>query len=219
MAELIDVSMVHYNGMTGFPVPWVLDFELVPTATHSELKRSVMKIVTSTHTGTHIDAPFHFYEDGATLDEYPVDSFIGNGYLLDLSHLGPRGEITSELLEKATEIQAGDILLLRTDWSEQWGHEEYFSDHPYLTESGARWLIEHEIKGIGVEAGTVEDVKGIVPGQLAPVHRLVLGAGIFIIEGLTNLKEVREGKIEVLALPLKLAGSDGAPARVVVRVP
>lgn len=218
MTDIIDVSMTHYNGMKGFPVPWVLDVELEPTATHSEHKRSVMKIVTSTHTGTHVDVPFHFFEDGKTIDDYTVESFMGPGYLLDLSHIGRLGQITAEVLEGAADVRPGDILLLRTDWSEHWGEDDYFTDHPYLTPSAAEWLIARQIKGIGVEAGTIEDVRSLVAGQPAPVHRLVLGAGIFIIEGLTNLKQVREGRIEVFALPLKLAGADGAPARVIVKV-
>ena len=218
MAEIIDLSMTHYDGMAGFPVPWVLDFELVPTATHPELKRSVMKIVTSTHTGTHVDVPFHFYEDGRKIDDYPVEFFMGPGYLLDLSHLKSRGEISADLLASAKDIREGDILLLRTDWSDHWGRPEYFNDHPFLTSSGAEWLVEHKIKGVGVEAATVEDIRGIVPGQPALVHRIVLGAGIFIIEGLTNLRQVSQGRIEVFALPLKLAGADGAPARVIAIV-
>lgn len=219
MAKIVDVSMAAYDGMKGFPVPWILGYEIRPTATHDRHGRSVMRITASSHTGTHIDAPFHFVPDGQTIDEISVASFIGPGVLVDLSHKGPLGEVTTEDLESNKEILADDILLIRTDWSDRWGNDDFFTHSPFLSLAAVDWLIERGIRGIGVDTASIEDPREIKPGVVAPVHRRILGCGMFIIEGLTNLKEVIPGRLEVIALPLRLQGADGAPARVVVRIP
>jgi len=220
MGEYIDVTMAAYDGMMGFPVPWVLDYEISSTAKHQTHNRAVTKVVTSTHTGTHIDLPYHFLKDGDNLDQYPINEFIGKGFLLDFSFKNSLEGITKQDLEEKEKrfgIHKGDIVILRTDWSDNFGTEDFFNLAPYIDSSAATLLADKQLKAVGVDTASVEDPRSINPEIVSPIHKIMLGSGMYIIESLTDLKKIREGSIEVIAFPLKIKEADGSPARVAIR--
>ena len=111
------------------------------------------------------------------------------------------------------EIGAGERILLRTDWSHRHGSESWRSDLPRIDVSLAHWLVEREVKLIGVEPPSVADVNH--REELTPVHRILLGAGIVIVEGLTNLDQLTRKCFHFIVLPLSIPGCDGAPVRAV----
>ncbi|ACB84540.1 cyclase family protein [Natranaerobius thermophilus] len=214
----IDVTMTAYHGLKGFPTPWILDYQMEATATHETHNRSVTKLSTSTHTGTHIDVPAHFLRNGATLDKFSIEDFLGTGYLLDFSYKNSLDGIDiQDIKETGYQIGAGDIVIFRTDWSDHFPSKKYFSQAPFITQAAADFLCERNVKAIGVDTASVEDPRELSPQKASAIHQKLLGSGMYIIEGLTELKQIPEGQIEIICFPLKLKSADGAPARVALK--
>lgn len=159
------------------------------------------------HTGTHIDAPKHFYDDGCGIDRLPLECFLGNARVVGMA--GKR-EITSEDLSKL-DIQENEILLLKTDNSDIINSGAFNTDYVYLTADGAEYLVNAGIRTLGFDYLSVEKFGS----EVASVHYALLGADIVIIEGL-DLSAVPPGNYEISALPLKLRDGNGSPARVIL---
>jgi arylformamidase len=169
---------------------------------------NVSKIVMGTHSGTHVDAPRHFFDDGAGTDALELDLLIGRARVVDLPR---RGGITAEDLA-AAGLREDLRVLLKTPNSALWNGSDFRPDYTHLTESAARYLVDQGVKVVGVDYLSVEEFKKAG----APAHRALLSHGVVIIEGL-NLSEVEPGMYELYCLPVRIAGSDGAPARVVLK--
>jgi arylformamidase len=162
----------------------------------------------SAHTGTHIDAPLHFLKDGQDITGLPLNDLIGPVRVI---HITDPQQITfSEL--KEFNIDTGDRLLFRTRNSDtDWSMLPFNNDYVYLSTNAAQYLLSLGVKLIGVDYLSVAGME-----NSTEVHQLLLNEGIIIIEGL-NLREVVPGEYEMIALPLKIQGGDGAPARVVIK--
>ena len=162
------------------------------------------------HAGTHVDAPHHFMNDCRTVEGLPLDILTGPAYVLrfpDQVHT-----ITAELLENSNIPSGTTRLLFRTRNSNLWhsGEWEFQRDFVAISAEAAGWIVEHGIKLVGV------DYLSVAPfGEGAPTHKVLLGAGVVAVEGL-DLSEVEQGLYDLYCLPLKLIGSDGAPARAVL---
>lgn len=206
--RLIDVSVLLTAGIATYPGN--PPFELQPVKRIAEGGSSnVSRLVMGTHTGTHVDAPRHFFDVRAGVDLLPLDLLIGRTRVIDMPH---RGGITEAHLS-AAGLREDVRVLLRTPNSRLWnGSDGFEQDYTYLTESGARYLVDQGVKVVGVDYLSVEQFKK--PG--APAHHALLGNGVLIIEGL-NLSDAEPGVYEMYCLPLRVAGADGAPARVVLR--
>jgi kynurenine formamidase len=166
------------------------------------------------HCGTHVDAPRHFDDACATLDELPLEKCIGPALVADLRGVAPRELITpAHLAPWAGRIGEGARLLLMTGWAARHGAEEYRSGLPRVGLELAEWLVERRIALLGVEPPSVADVNE--RKELAAVHRALLGAGVVIVEGLANLERLERDEVTLIALPLRVEEGDGAPARVV----
>jgi arylformamidase len=169
---------------------------------------NVSRVVMGTHAGTHVDAPRHFFDDGIPVDDLPLDLLIGRARVVDLPK---RGGITAEDLA-AAGLREDLRVLLRTPNSALWNGSAFKEEYTHLTEAGARYLVEQGVKVIGIDYLSVEQFRK--PG--APAHRALLSEGVIIIEGL-DLSEAEPGMYELYCLPLRIAGADGAPARVVLK--
>lgn len=166
------------------------------------------------HTGTHLDAPAHLLADGATLDELPIQTFVGSAFVLD-ARVGEGGEIELEALrEHAAEIAEADFVLLCTGWDRYWATAEYFGRFPVLSLKAAEWLAGAGPRGVGVDAISVDPVDSFE----LPVHRVLLGAGLIGIENLTGLEALVGRHVEFWCLPLPTKGADGSPVRAVAGV-
>jgi arylformamidase len=162
----------------------------------------------SVHSGTHVDAPRHFFDDGAGTEALALDLLMGRARVIEVAS---RAGIAAADL--AGEDLSEDVrLLIKTRNSQLWGSAEFRADYVGVTESGAQHLVAHGIKLVGVDYLSVEKFK--TPG--APAHHVLLGNGTIVIEGL-NLRDVEPGIYDLYCLPLRIVGSDGAPARVVLR--
>ncbi len=162
----------------------------------------------STHLGTHIDPPAHFIDGGKTVDELPLDSFVGPGVVLDL-----RGK---PVLDRKTLSQApmgrAKRVLFKTDNGPRLLKKDFHEDYVHLARDGAEYLVNRGVLLIGIDYLSIE--RFMNPG--APIHRKLLNAGVVILEGV-HLLSVPPGPYEVFCLPLPITGADGAPCRVVLR--
>jgi arylformamidase len=204
---VIDISlpihsgMVLYEGDPGVEVTPRLEIAKGDTANVSLLSMG-------SHTGTHVDAPAHFIEGGATVEALPVDSLIGPALV---------AEVASERLIGRRDLEPLSLdgqsrLLLKTRNSALWARGAFTREFVALDLEGARYLTERGLRLIGIDYLSIEAFHS--PGH--PVHRHLLGAGVVILEGL-DLSRVAPGVYELVCLPLPVRGIDGAPCRALLR--
>lgn len=163
------------------------------------------------HCGTHIDAPFHFFEDGATVDQIDLGHCVGETQLVRLDIPGD-GEIERGRLTGYRDqlIRCGKVVL-STGWEHQWGRPEYFTHHPVLTPDAADFLVECGVHLVGVDFPSVDH-----PPFLT--HVALLSHNVLILENLANLSEIRAQLFQLVAVPLKFTGRDGSPVRAIALV-
>ncbi len=205
--KLLDVSV---RLAAGIPVyPGNPDFELQPVTRIADGESSnVSRLVMGTHTGTHVDAPKHFFDDGLGVDALPLDLLLGRARVVEITKRGGIG--ATELTEAG--LREDIRVLLKTSNSALWNGEAFHQDYTHLTEGGARYLVDQGVKVIGIDYLSVEQFKKAG----GPAHRALLSQGVVIIEGL-NLSETEPGMYEMYCLPLRIGGGDGAPARVILK--
>jgi arylformamidase len=205
--KLLDVSVPLVAGMPAYPGN--PEFELQPVKRIAEGDSSnVSRLVMGTHTGTHVDAPKHFFDDGGGVDSLPLDLLLGRARVVEIPK---RGGIGSEELA-AAGLREDLRVLLKTPNSALWNDPGFHPEYTHLTEEGAQYLVGQGVKVIGVDYLSVEQFKKAG----APAHRALLSNGVLIIEGL-NLSEAEPGMYEMYCLPLRVGGGDGAPARVILK--
>ncbi|KAI0359221.1 putative cyclase [Trametes cingulata] len=194
-------------------------YSCCPALTIAKDGLNVHSISVGSHTGTHVDAPYHFVEDGAQIDAIPLSAFIGNAVVIDVTSKGPKGRIEwadispyAHLVRRKAALPEGVFVLLHTGWSKHWQSDTYF-DHPFLTRDAAEHLVELGVKLIGVDTLSPDETR--VDGSTPDfgVHEVVLGAGALLAENLTNLEAIQAEHWRVSAVPLKLKGCDGSPVR------
>lgn len=164
----------------------------------------------STHLGTHLDAPYHFFDDGRTVENLDIRRGFGPAWVLDFSHKGPREEITvADMQAHADKVTPGSRLLFQTGWDKQFPQPHYFSDQPYLGPETCRWLVERGVATVALDMPTV------YPANYITVHHLLLRAEILIVEGLARLDQLQSEEVIFIAVPLRIRGRDGSPCRAV----
>jgi kynurenine formamidase len=177
---------------------------------------NVLEVHIGSHSGTHVDAPYHFVEDGPRIDEMDLGMFVGPAVVMDVRGKGPRERITVEDLRPyEPRLAEGVVAVVRTGWEDRSGTPDYY-DHPFLDRRAAQLILDAGVKTVGIDALNVDEtvLKGEHP-EGYPVHHLLLGAGGVISENLANLGAVDFPAPFVSLLPIKLGGSDGAPVRAV----
>lgn len=170
---------------------------------------NVSQLQAGVHVGTHIDAPRHFVDGGSGVDSIPLKSLIGRAYVVDLRKAAV---LDWDTLESARIPPRTRRLLFRTKNSSYWakGETKFQRDFVAVEPSGAEWLVKKGVKLVGVDYLSVAPFK-----DGAATHRILLEAGVVVVEGL-NLSRISKGRYTLYCLPVKLLGSDGAPARAVL---
>lgn len=210
MARIIDLTY-PLSAQTlmypGLPQP-----EIDPYSTVESDGANVSRISFVSHVGTHIDAPRHVLTGAQTVDEIPLDRLIGQAAVVNISDRPDPAVITlSDLRAHDGAVRSGDIFLLVTGISERYGTPAYNTECPALAPEAARWLVEKQIACYATDATSVEAPES----QGNPVHRILLGAKIPIIENLAHVDRLTAGRVQLIALPLKVKDGDGGPCRVV----
>jgi len=205
--RFIDVSVPLDSALPSYPgnTPYALEADKRVARGESS---NVSTVRMSAHAGTHVDGPRHFFDGRPGVEGFELDLLIGPARVVDLT------SATAISAESLSELAPIDDLriLFKTSNSQLWGSPQFHPSYVGVTESGARHLIERGVRVVGVDYLSVEVFK--TPG--APAHHVLLGGGAAIIEGL-NLRDVEPGVYDMYCLPLRMIGSDGAPARVVLR--
>ena len=224
--KIIDLSHTIHDDIQiypGDPLP-----SIRRGLTHEKDYCHVDVLTLGSHTGTHIDAPYHFLKKGKKIDEFPVQRFVGDGVQIDLTAKSDRDLIEPGDIEPyESEIAEGDFVVLRTGRDKYFGTPRYYL-HPYLSAEGARLLVKMGISLVGIDAmnvdptyfGSIESDSSAkdLPDEEEygyPVHDILLGNDILIVENLCNLDKIKTVKGVYSFLPLKLKDSDGSPIRAV----
>jgi len=206
---IYDISLTISPDLPIWPGDPHLELELFESMDKGALYNAT-RISSGVHLGTHIDAPRHFLKDGRTVEQIPLEVLTGPCYVVQL----PDGieAITSEVLERTEVTSEMKRILFGTRNSHLWvkGETKFQTDFVAITEDGAEWLVERGVQLVGV------DYLSVAPyTETIPTHMVLLKAGVVLVEGL-NLSNVMRGFYDLYCLPLKIAGSDGAPARVIL---
>ena len=221
MARLIDLS-VGVNANTLSPPSTNIRVEITPHRRGPGFWQ-VSSVNQGLHTGAHIDSPLHVFKDGITTAEISLEQVIGEAVTIDLSFVGANHRITVDDLKRggADKVKKGEIVLLRTDWTDKMYGKwpDYFTQSPFFPPESAEWLVAKGPKSIGFDF--FEEYCARLPDFTSedfPMHRVILGAGIVIMEGLTNLGALPRRRVPFYAPFYKIEGTEGAPARFFAKI-
>jgi len=211
---LIDLSHPIEHGQLNFP------FDPKPSVvvhnTVASIGYNITQVSLSTHQGTHLDAPFHFFDDGNTVDQLDLAKLYGEARLVDFAPgtaLAPQTPLTLEMFTRHEAVfQPGARVIYRTGWDRMFGRPEFFSKFPTVTLDAARWIASRGIALLGMDTPTPSV-------DWMECHHLLLGNGveIVIVEGLANLERLPP-VFTFIGFPLNIKGRDGSPIRAVAVV-
>jgi len=204
----IDISVSLHSGMVHWPDNPPVKIERLKDMNRGAVCNvSVMSL--GAHTGTHMDAPLHFFKNGKSLDKLPLEATIGPARVVEIKD---REMVRPDEL-RAHNLRRGERILFKTRNSSRcWKTDAFIEDFVYISREAAQYLVDRGIRTIGVDYLSV----GGFHRDGLETHRILLGAEVWIIEGI-NLSKVKPGNYELVCLPLKVLGSDGAPARALLR--
>lgn len=206
--KIIDLSLDIEHGSPTFP----LDPKTGVLVHHTikSMKYNISQLILSTHLGTHLDAPYHFFDEGRTVDKLDMGKCVGQARVVKLDGIGPGSRITIEHFKGRESVFAADArVILNTGWYKRFPGDVYFAEMPGITVECAKWIADRGISMLGL------DLPGVNPTEWEEVHKIFLSREIVIVEGLTNLDAIGNGEVFFIALPLKLKGRDGSPVRAV----
>jgi kynurenine formamidase len=213
--RIVDLSQPVHGGMQVYPGD--PEVTVAPAATLDRDGVNVLAVHSGSHTGTHVDAPFHVIADGARLDELDLALFHGPAVTADLLGRAPRAALGwADLEPVADRLRPGVVLVLHTGWSVHFGTPAYL-EHPWLTPDAAERVVNAGVRALAVDTLNPDPTPppGTGTGDL-PVHHAVLGAGGVIVENLTNVAQLTTLSDPLLSFfPIHLARADGAPVRAV----
>jgi len=186
--------------------PWHPKTEVERTATFEANRCEVRRLSIGTHSGTHIDAPSHVYAGQPTLDQYDPGLWYLETQVLDFAPRAAKKEITPDEM-KAKLKRQGVGVLVKTGWDVHFGEPDYYVTYPPISQEAAQYLVEMKVPLLAADTPFTLDV-----------HYIILKRGIPLVTNINNTGQLKEGMIKLIAAPLLIQGSDGAPARVLAVV-
>ncbi|MDP3879044.1 MAG: cyclase family protein [Dehalococcoidales bacterium] len=204
----IDISVSLRDGMVHWPGDPAVNISRVKDMARGDTA-NLSAISMGAHSGTHVDAPFHFINGGKGVDELPLETLVGRARVIEIRDAE---SIRPDELEEHS-IRRGERILFKTrNSSHVWQRKEFVEDFVFISDDAAKRLVERGVRAVGVD---YLSVGGYKQGG-SDVHRILLSGGVWIIEGL-DLSAVAPGGYYLTCLPLRLVGADGAPARAILR--
>ena len=208
----VDLTQPVRSGMPVYPGDPPVHVR--PLATHETHGYAAARIELGTHSGTHVDVPFHFFADGARTDAFSVGRFFGTGLVIDLRHtdreIDEAGLSAAAAEAETGGLRPGDFAVLWTGWDIHFGAVS-MAEHPYLTSAAAQALVTCGVSLVATDALNVDPSTG----EDYAVHSILLGADVLIVENLRGLDSLGAGRARFAFLPLRLEGTDGSPVRAV----
>ena len=206
--KVIDLSHTLQNDMPVFPGDTAPVFQ--KSMTHEKDNAQVTRMDLATHHGTHLDCPLHFIPDGKATDSSNIENFFCDAFLADCSAFKAGETIPeSHFQELSVKWKAVKWIVIYTGWYKHWGGEKYFENFPVLSAEAANFLVKKGIVGIGLDVISID----AIDSEDYPIHNIILGNGLYIIENLTNLHSIRSDYFKLAAFPLKVKDGDGSPIR------
>jgi len=207
--EIIDLTHFISATMPVFPGTEAPRLDEAYTIERNGFAEKMLHLVS--HTGTHIDAPGHILPGATRLDGFPAGRFLGPAVVMDVSAVRGRSIETGDIEGYEARLREADFALLHTGWAEYWGLPEYFSPYPVLSPAAAQWLAGFGLKGLGVDAISVDEVDSTA----LLVHRALFAKNMVILENLVGLEPLIGKEFIFSCLPLKIVDADGSPIRAV----
>jgi arylformamidase len=195
--RIIDISVPLREGMVTYPGDPVVRLERAASIADGDVV-NLTRLDFGLHSGTHVDAPVHFIDDGTGVDEIPLEALVGPCHVVEVPDLSASSV--------ATAPEGAERVLFKTPNSELWSRDEFSEDFAMLDGAAATLLVERGVRLVGVDYLSVGD---------EAAHRALLGAGVVPVEGL-DLRGVEPGRYELVCLPIHIVGADGAPARAIL---
>lgn len=210
--EPVDLTLEISGKLPSFPGSPRTSF--IPWADVKSDGYNLELLFLSSHSGTHLDAPYHFVRDGAKIDGIPLSRLMGEAVLCRMAR-GADGQVTrDDILEferRHGRIPRGAAVVFGTGWSRNVARSDYFTKNPGLSAGAARHLLAREPSLVGIDSPSID----LGSDPKFPVHHVLLKSGIPIVENLCNLGRIRGTRFRLIVLPLKLRGATGSPARAV----
>jgi len=206
MKELLDITVPIQTGMAVYPGDNPPEREWLRTIGNRD-RINLSTLTLGSHTGTHVDAPFHFDEKGMTLDQVPLSTFVGEAVVIQIAD--PVSVTVVELQQHA--LSSAQRVLLRTRNSQLWSRGRFQEDFVYIEPGAAEYLATLGVRLVGIDYLSVDRFGD----TSSPAHHALLGKGMVIVEGL-DLSKVDPGTYTLVCLPLSITGAEGAPARAVL---
>lgn len=209
--KVIDLTQLIAEEMPVFPGTAPAKLEVANTFETDGFRETLFTM--TSHTGTHMDAPFHLFPARTKLDEMPAAQFVGKALVISCSDVAEGGIIGMERIEAVRELaDAADFLLFHTGWDVNWGKEKYFGAYPVISMEICDYALASGKKGLGFDTIGIDPVEEM---DLPRHKRLLSNRDMIIIENLTHLEQIGSGLFTLAALPLKYKEADGAPTRAV----
>lgn len=204
--KIFDISWPISTAATAYKDKKTVSFQETKQFATDKVRETIITL--GSHTGTHVDAPSHFLEQGISIDQLELSSLIGPCTVLDCTDVTV--SIGKEYLQKKINFKTENILLFKTTNSFLSNTDSFNPNFIFLDQTGAQWCVENNIKTVGI------DYLGIERGQAGhPTHKELFNNNLAIIEGL-RLAEIREDSYWLICLPLRIVGLDAAPARAIL---
>ena len=220
LKKYIDISYAIDERTITPPAYWHPTVRVTQLGRHCLEGCESYKVSVGTHTGTHIDTPAHMISTSdLRIDKIPLETTNGKCKMLRIPK-DEDGEISVNDLESCNiEINRGDRVVINTGWYKTWNTQKFFCRHPYITKEAAYWLVDKGVIFVLIDMPSPDNPQErTVLEQLNPVHLIFLSKGVIISECITNLDLIKCNEFELIALPLKMKGLDGAPTRIVAVV-
>ncbi len=206
--QLIDLSHPLEHGQQTFPSDPKLS--IIPHGNTATLRYNITQISIGSHQGTHLDAMYHFLDDGKTIDQMPLEWFYGPAHLLRIPKSANEEITVDDFLPYESLLAPEARIIFETGWHRHFGKAYFFSDFPSLTQEAAKFLVSKKIRLLGMDMPT--------PGKdWYELHHILLPAEIVVVESLANLDNVPD-QFTFMGFPLNFKGRDGSPIRAVAKV-
>jgi arylformamidase len=208
MSRIVDLSLDIYDkAPTFWPDPKTA---VLPHLKVENLKYNITQLIMSTHLGTHLDAPFHFFDEGRTVENLDLTRGFGPAWVLDFTGKGPKAEIgRADLQRHEKKLTRGSRIIVRTGWDKVFPGDRYFTDYPGLSPDGCAYIVERGVVCVAL------DMPSVYAPDYVVVHHTLLGAEVLIVEGLAHLELLTSEQVFFSALPLRIRGRDGSPCRAI----
>ena len=212
---MIDLTLTIDNECMTCNAPWHAKVDISRLGELDRVGRNTSKFILGSHTATHMDAPLHFYEGADAIDRVDLEQCVGPVTCVDMTHM-KAGAVVQ--LEDVTGLNVTERMLFAFGWYKHWKTPQYYREFPYFSEEAILWLVEKGMRFMAMDTPSPDDGGAIQKKDDSPMHKILLKKEIIIVEYLNGTELIDyEKEYDIIALPLKIKGADGSPARVILK--